>query len=711
MFIHKERKTDIFGMEASMKTLKAKILSVVLLCSVAVVVVCGGISIGNAVSTSSKNSQVIINNTVTKATGDMDTTLKLISQSVDTFANICMEELDDFEAFKTKKEYVDKYTEALLPVAKQFGNNTSGALTCYVRYNPEFTESDSGIFMSRSDRESEFEVLTPTDFSIYDPSDIEHVGWYYIPVNNGKPTWMDPYYNANIDTYMISYVVPLFIDGTSVGIVGMDIDFSMLEEIVDGVSVYNTGYAFLTNSENSVLYHNELESGTDLKSTDIEGLKEVNKILDGDESVIESYTYEKKDKYLIYKNLLNTMKMVISVEKDQVEKETNVMVKNIAVAEIITFVIIAIIGFLFSLYIAGPLKSITKIVEKTANLQLKRDDKIGVLCKKKDETGGIARAVDQMQNELRSIVENIQLSSRHIEEDSKKLTELTLTVHDVCNDNSATTQELAASMQETAAMTETIYQDVSRLNNSAEEISSVSLSGANVADEVKERAVKMYSVTQDATRRTNEMCENIINKTNEALEQVKAVEKINEMMATISDISSQTNLLALNASIEAARAGDAGKGFAVVATEIGNLANQTLKAVNNITGIVAEVNLAVNNIAGCMEESTGFIQNTVLNDYNEFHEVSEQYTQDANTFKDSMNHITNDITSLSETLNEITNAISGINVTVNEAAIGISDIAGKSVLLEEKITDARAAVEEDKISVENLNGVVSHFKL
>ena len=68
-------------------------------------------------------------------------------------------------------------------------------------------------------------------------------------------------------------------------------------------------------------------------------------------------------------------------------------------------------------------------------------------------------------------------------------------------------------------------------------------------------------------------------KADAAVEQSKAVQKINDLTNEIKEISSQTNLLALNANIEAARAGEAGRGFAVVASEIGSLASQTLSTV------------------------------------------------------------------------------------------------------------------------------------
>jgi methyl-accepting chemotaxis protein len=79
-----------------------------------------------------------------------------------------------------------------------------------------------------------------------------------------------------------------------------------------------------------------------------------------------------------------------------------------------------------------------------------------------------------------------------------------------------------------------------------------------------------------------------------------AAQRIGEVVRLINSIASQTNLLALNATIEAARAGEAGKGFAVVAGEVKNLANQTAKATDEISGQIQTVQTATKEAAAAI---------------------------------------------------------------------------------------------------------------
>ena len=266
-------------------------------------------------------------------------------------------------------------------------------------------------------------------------------------------------------------------------------------------------------------------------------------------------------------------------------------------------------------------------------------------------------------------------------------------------------------MEETAATTETINENVSTIKKGAEDINAMAEDGARTSEEVMERAIDLRERTMDASAKTMDMYNNVKVRAEQAIEGSKAVEKINELSGTIMEISSQTGLLALNASIEAARAGEAGRGFAVVATEIGSLADQTSKAIADIGSIVKEVNVAVSNMAACLEDTKGFLENTVLTEYKGFEEVSEQYKEDADVFKTSMEAVKEAMGGLAESIETIASALDGINDTVGESALGVTDIAAKTSNMVEKTGTTQEMVTQCYECIEDLRRIVARFVL
>ncbi len=129
-------------------------------------------------------------------------------------------------------------------------------------------------------------------------------------------------------------------------------------------------------------------------------------------------------------------------------------------------------------------------------------------------------------------------------------------------------ESLAATAEETSNQANTVAAASEQLSSSINEISQqVSRSAAISAEAVTE------------AQRSEEQIQGL----------AQAADKIGAVVKLINDIAGQTNLLALNATIEAARAGEAGKGFAVVASEVKNLASQTAKATDEISGQVGSI--------------------------------------------------------------------------------------------------------------------------
>lgn len=494
-----------------------------------------------------------------------------------------------------------------------------------------------------------------------------------------------------------------------------EVDFStqcaavMQDMSMEGVS---SAYGYLVDSDGTMLYHPTADKiGKSVENEVVKGV--VSQLQSGNvpKNAVVTYDFKGTTKYAAYALTSDHKIVVMSADKDEIMEPVSNMVNLMAATMVISLIVCCFVALILTKMITKPIDELTLIITKTAKFDFTRNANGKKLYSRKDETGFMANEIHIMRKNLREMVASIQDAGQKINENVSELNEVTDTVNQMCSDNSATSQQLAAGMQETAATTVTINENVSQIKGEAENINAMAEEGAKNSETVMDRALQLRTKTVTASNKTMDIYNSVKEKAEKAIEGSKAVEKINELTGTIMEISSQTGLLALNASIEAARAGEAGKGFAVVATEIGSLADQTSQAIANISAIVKEVNEAVGNMSECLEETTEFLEKSVSVDYKEFEQVSEQYKDDANVFKNSMEGIKTSMAQLAGAIEQIASALSGINDTVGESSVGVTDIAEKTSGMVEKTSSATDKVKECYQCVDELRDIVTKFTL
>lgn len=500
------------------------------------------------------------------------------------------------------------------------------------------------------------------------------------------------------------------VDDIPEGMAGLEEYRNVMQDIkMEGVE---SSYGYMVDASGIMLYHpTEEKIGQPAENNVVKGV--VAQLAEGrrPENAVVSYDYNGSKKYASYVITEGNMIVVVTADQNEIMQPVNSLLLSLGVISLVVMIACAAIGFVVSRMITRPINNLTTIIHDTAELNFVHNPMIEGLCSRKDETGVMARQVRLMRRNIRTMIGDIDNASAQITTNVGGLQEITDTVDRMCSDNSATSQQLAAGMQQTAATTVTINENIGVIRDGAENINTMTSEGAKTSEEIMDRAQKLRVKTVAASKQTMEMYHTVKKKADEAIEGSKAVERINELTGTIMEISSQTSLLALNASIEAARAGEAGRGFAVVATEIGSLADQTSKAIADISTIVKEVHLAVSNMSDCLEETNSFLETTVVADYKEFEQVSEQYREDADVFKSSMESVRDAMVSLADSIENIAEALGGINNTVGESSAGVVDIAEKTSDMVEKTGTTHDMVAECYKYVDHLKKVVEQFKL
>ncbi|TYC48681.1 chemotaxis protein [Rhodobacterales bacterium] len=163
-----------------------------------------------------------------------------------------------------------------------------------------------------------------------------------------------------------------------------------------------------------------------------------------------------------------------------------------------------------------------------------------------------------------------------------------------------------------------------------------------------------------------------------------STEAISEIIEFISSIASQTNLLALNATIEAARAGEMGKGFAVVASEVKELATQTAKATQEITGSLEEVDVASRETARAFD--------TVSRTISEIEEITALISEVSRKQADATRSIRENVLNTVECTSEVTGIVGHVSENADATQTASRTVLSSAETMTSNASDLTTAV-------------------
>ena len=345
----------------------------VILITLSIATAIGVISIKNL---GRDDADQMIHLTATTGAMNLEQYFKSVEHSVRTVSTLVS---DSFEGMPF--EDLDSQVERARNLFGRIAYNTNGVLTYYFRIDPEISEDVKGFWYVYQDGEG-FKEHEVTDITRYDTSDTSSLVWFTVPKATGEGVWLPPYYTENLGARVISYNVPVYWKDQYVGVVGIEIDYEMLKQEVENISIFKSGYAFILDENSNVFYHPQLDSAQlNLETTAV----------DEPETFIGSnhirYNYEGVEKEAVWIPLSNGMRLYVCAPVSEINSGWISMIGKILVALLVILVISILAMMRFTDHFTKPLGDLTEAAKQVdegnydISLKYDKDDEIGLLTR------------------------------------------------------------------------------------------------------------------------------------------------------------------------------------------------------------------------------------------------------------------------------------------------------------------------------------------
>ena len=335
-----------------------------------------------------------------------------------------------------------------------------------------------------------------------------------------------------------------------------------------------------------------------------------------------------------------------------------------------TMIVALVIGALLSVALAygvgrmivRPLGRVSSVLERLAAGDLTAEAGVD----QRDEVGRMAASLGKAQVSLRSVMSSVVASADAVAASSEELSVSSAQIAASAQETSAQSGVVAGAADEVSRSVQTVAAGAEQMGASIREIAS----NAAEASQVASRAVTAAQTTTATVARLGD-----------------SSAEIGNVVKVITSIAEQTNLLALNATIEAARAGEAGKGFAVVANEVKELAQETAKATEDIARRVQAIQGDTSEAVKAIEEISSIVA-----------QISDRQTTIASAVEEQ-----------TATTGEMSRSVAEAAGGTTEIAVNITGVSTAADSTTQALTQTRTAVDELSRMATDLRSTVGRF--
>ncbi|TDQ82329.1 methyl-accepting chemotaxis sensory transducer with Cache sensor [Dongia mobilis] len=480
-------------------------------------------------------------------------------------------------------------------------------------YDNKAEEYKGTTGMTAGGRISIYTVHKDGDVDVAPPSEGENEAinqdYFKGAFDSGQEYISVPYvYPVNgVDVLMTSVTVPIIEDGKPIGVAGVDLALDSLGEQLAKEMPLGDGQVFLASADGSWVANSDPDFvGKTIKDTRPDLLQHVEKAVGGEALELTEFSDALQVDVL---RILSPVALgeaprpwvvMTNLRMPTVNRPTDAITQIVLISSGVLVVALTLVMILLVRSLAAkPVQRLTTTVEQLAggntNVEVPG-------TARGDELGVMAKAIEIFRQKLIEI-EALRQQTQAAEAEAaaarrRGMLELAdsfeASVKGVVQAVSSSAVELEANAQSMSSVAEEATKQAQAVAAATTEASTSVTTVAAASEELSASIGEISRQVSDSARTANDAVGEV-DKTGETMSELAAAaEEIGGIVRLIGEIASQTNLLALNATIEAARAGDMGKGFAVVASEVKNLANQTAKATEEITGRIQKIQTTTN---------------------------------------------------------------------------------------------------------------------